>query len=182
VTGLKNTEILAPGHQIMVLERHLHGQKIRFAPAAGVAQATLWTQARRTASVAAPIMLITGIAGSVLAATSSLQRTVVNEERARIATRSSSCRPVSPASARRRSSRRPQWMELPRWRRSGAPMFSHPTSTALTSSDRGHLVGGQRAAGRRGGSRTREVPTARTLATSSKSAIIVMWRSMVMCA
>lgn len=64
----------------------LVGMAVRHSATAGVAQATLWTQARRTASVAAPIMLITGIAGSVLAATSSLQRTVVNEERARIAT------------------------------------------------------------------------------------------------
>ncbi len=48
-----------------------------------VAQANLRAQARRTASVAAPVLLVIGIAGSLLAATSSLERSAANEERAR---------------------------------------------------------------------------------------------------
>jgi putative ABC transport system permease protein len=61
----------------------LAGALLRRYATAEVAQANLRTQARRAASVAAPILLITGVAGSLLAATSSLERSVVNEERAR---------------------------------------------------------------------------------------------------
>ncbi|GIH09514.1 ABC transporter permease [Rhizocola hellebori] len=48
-----------------------------------VAQANLRAQARRTASVAAPVLVMVGVAGSFLAATSSLERSSLNEIEAR---------------------------------------------------------------------------------------------------